>query len=30
MSKINFKPGNMLYPIPAVMVTCGDIMVNQI
>lgn len=25
MSKINFKPGNMLYPIPAVMVTCGDI-----
>lgn len=25
MSKINFKPGNMLYPLPAVMVTCGDI-----
>lgn len=25
MEKINFKPGNMLYPIPAVMVSCGDI-----
>lgn len=25
MSKINFKPGNMLYPLPAVMVSCGDI-----
>lgn len=25
MSKINFKPGNMIYPIPAVMVSCGDI-----
>jgi flavin reductase (DIM6/NTAB) family NADH-FMN oxidoreductase RutF len=25
MSKINFKPGNMLYPVPAVMVSCGDI-----
>ena len=25
MSKINFKPGNMLYPLPAVMVCCGDI-----
>lgn len=25
MSKTNFKPGNMLYPIPAVMVSCGDI-----
>ena len=23
MSKINFKPGNMLYPLPAVMVSCG-------
>lgn len=22
MSKINFKPGNMLYPVPAVMVSC--------
>lgn len=25
MSKINFKPGNMLYPLPAVMVSCGNI-----
>lgn len=25
MSKINFKPGNMIYPLPAVMVSCGDI-----
>lgn len=25
MSKINYKPGNMLYPLPAVMVSCGDI-----
>lgn len=25
MSKVNFKPGNMLYPLPAVMVSCGDI-----
>ncbi len=24
MSKINFKPGNMLYPLPAAMVSCGD------
>lgn len=23
--KINFKPGNMVYPLPAVMVSCGDI-----
>lgn len=23
--KVNFKPGNMLYPLPAVMVSCGDI-----
>lgn len=23
MSKINFKPGNMLYPVPAVMVSCA-------
>lgn len=22
MSKTNFKPGNMLYPVPAVMVSC--------
>lgn len=25
MGKINFKPGNMLYPLPAVLVSCGDI-----
>ena len=25
MSKIDFKPGNMLYPLPAVLVSCGDI-----
>ena len=25
MSKINFKHGNMIYPLPAVMVSCGDI-----
>lgn len=24
MAKINFKPGNMLYPLPAVLVSCGD------
>lgn len=24
MSKQQWKPGNMLYPLPAVMVTCGD------
>lgn len=24
MSKIDFKPGNMLYPVPAVMVSCGE------
>ena len=24
MSKINFKPGNMLYPLPAVLVTVAD------
>ena len=23
MNKIDFKPGNMLYPVPAVMVSCG-------
>lgn len=22
--KVSFKPGNMLYPLPAVMVSCGD------
>ena len=24
MSKIEYKPGNMLYPLPAVMVSCAD------
>lgn len=24
MAKINFKPGNMVYPLPAVMVSCGS------
>lgn len=24
MSKIQWKPGTMVYPVPAVMVTCGD------
>ena len=24
MSKQNWKPGNMLYPVPAVMVSCKD------
>lgn len=24
MSKIQFKPGNMLYPLPAVLISCGD------
>lgn len=24
MSKINFKPGNMLYPLPAVLISCTD------
>ena len=24
MAKINWKPGNMLYPLPAVLVSCGD------
>ena len=24
MSKLRWKPGNMLYPLPAVMVSCGD------
>lgn len=24
MSRVTFKPGTFLYPIPAVMVTCGD------
>jgi flavin reductase (DIM6/NTAB) family NADH-FMN oxidoreductase RutF len=24
MAKVNWKPGNMLYPLPAVMVSCGE------
>ena len=24
MSKQKWKPGNMLYPLPAVLVSCGD------
>lgn len=24
MSKVTWKPGNMIYPVPAAMVTCGD------
>lgn len=24
MSNVSFKPGNMLYPLPVVMVSCGD------
>ncbi|PKM95295.1 MAG: flavin reductase family protein [Firmicutes bacterium HGW-Firmicutes-1] len=24
MSKIQWKPGNMLYPLPAVLISCGD------
>ena len=24
MSKVEWKPGTFIYPIPAVMVTCGD------
>lgn len=24
MGKVAFKPGNMIYPLPAVMVSCGD------
>ena len=24
MGKVSFKPGNMIYPLPAVMVSCGD------
>lgn len=30
MSKIEFKPGTMLNPVPAVMVTCGDGEVSNI
>ncbi|TCT12273.1 flavin reductase (DIM6/NTAB) family NADH-FMN oxidoreductase RutF [Natranaerovirga pectinivora] len=28
MTKISWKPGNMIYPLPAVLVTCGDTMDN--
>jgi len=24
MSKINWKPGNMIYPVPAALISCGD------
>jgi phosphomannomutase len=24
MSKVSFKPGTMIYPLPAVMVSCGE------
>ena len=24
MSKVSWKPGTFLYPLPVVMVTCGD------
>ena len=24
MAKVNWKPGNMIYPLPAVMVSVGD------
>ncbi len=24
MSKVNWKPGNMLYPLPVVMVSCAE------
>lgn len=30
MSKLNFKPGTMLNPVPAVMVSCGDEKENNI
>lgn len=29
MAKIQWKPGNMLYPLPAVMVSCGDAQGNS-
>lgn len=29
MSKLIWKPGNMLYPLPAVLVTCGELNVNH-
>lgn len=30
MSKISWKPGTMIYPIPAVLVSCGDMEKNNI
>ena len=24
MTKVSWKPGTMIYPLPAVLVTCGD------
>lgn len=29
MGKITWKPGTMVYPVPAVMVTCGEMGVNE-
>jgi flavin reductase (DIM6/NTAB) family NADH-FMN oxidoreductase RutF len=29
MAKINWKPGTMIYPLPAVMVTCGSTLETQ-
>jgi hypothetical protein len=28
MSRINFKAGTMIYPLPAVLVSCGDTIDN--
>ncbi len=30
MTKVNFKPGNMLYPLPAVLVSCGSMQDGKI
>lgn len=30
MTKVNFKPGNMLYPLPAVLVSCGSMQDGEI
>ena len=30
MSKLVWKPGTMIYPLPAVMVTCGDMEISNI
>ena len=24
MAKVSFKPGTMIYPLPAIMVSCGE------